>query len=177
MELWRKSWGALPLYYLTNGWVSTSFVDGPHGWMHPDGEVFFCDNIGKWPQVVSVLEEWQTIAKAFPFLTLGCILMSGESCEEDKKPLAAIEVKSGEAFLSSPSDDLFKPYGFKTLEHVQAFATGYERGRDLYALHRCSSLPNHHENFMLDMESAITLQQIHGWATDHKEGKYNGLPG
>lgn len=172
LDEWKKYWGALDLCYLQNEWVSTAYVNGPHGWMHPDGEVFYCDNVGKWPSPLELIVEWKTIAKAFPFLNLACVLMNLESTEENPKPLLGIKVHDGTAELVEPSDDLFAPFGFKTIEHLQCFAGGYMQGRDLYQCHRMlSSLGG----MDLDMESSIYLTQIEIWATAYKEGKYNGL--
>lgn len=88
--------------YVTNDWASCSFIFGPHGWCSPEGRIHFIDNVGKWPSVEDVLEDWQTIAAAFPFLKLHATLMSGEGSESDTVPLVNIWVHDGEADLQEP---------------------------------------------------------------------------
>ncbi len=94
--------GIVSTSYVTNNWASSAFIFGPHGWCHPDGTIGFSDNVGKWPSVQDVLEDWQHIAAAFPYLNLTATLMSGESCEEDTVPLVSIRVNNGKATLSNP---------------------------------------------------------------------------
>lgn len=94
--------GIVSTSYVTNDWASSAFIFGPHGWCHPDGTIGFSDNVGKWPSVQDVLEDWQHIAEAFPYLNLTATLMSGESCEEDTVPLVSIRVSNGKATLSNP---------------------------------------------------------------------------
>jgi hypothetical protein len=61
------------LDYLQNHRVVSSWIGGSHGWCDWDGSIG-CDNynIGKWPNEEEVLQEWQTIAEAFPYLDLRC---------------------------------------------------------------------------------------------------------
>lgn len=58
--------GLLELSYMNNEQCVSSFIGGPHGWMRPTGEILFNDNVGKWPDVESLLNDWVTIAKEFP---------------------------------------------------------------------------------------------------------------
>ncbi len=99
METWRDRWGSIYLSYVHNSWLSCSFIGGPHGWCHPDGTIAFTDNIGKWPSVAEVLDDWRTLAREFPFLTLDAVLMSGEGCEENIVPLVGFRVADGEVTL------------------------------------------------------------------------------
>lgn len=71
-------------YLSLSGRALSSFIYGPHGWLHWDGNVFTNHyNLGKWPSVESIRAEWRIIAKAFPFLNLNCVLMSGEGYESE----------------------------------------------------------------------------------------------
>lgn len=79
---WRKRWGYIKTEYVSNYWIASAYILGPHGWCHPDGAIGFIDNIGKWPECEEVLADWRTIATAFPFLHIDVTLMSGEHCEE-----------------------------------------------------------------------------------------------
>ncbi|HSX23274.1 MAG TPA: hypothetical protein VLE97_10925 [Gaiellaceae bacterium] len=101
-ERWKKAWGAIETEYVRNSWFACSFIHGPHGWCHPDGEISYIDNVGKWPSVEEIFTDWQTLATAFPFLTLTATLMSGESCESDTHAVVAIAVAEGQARLVEP---------------------------------------------------------------------------
>lgn len=81
-ELWRTRWGIVDTSYVNNSWVSTSFIGGPHGWCHPDGTIYFDDNVGKWPDMEAIVSDWKTLAEAFPFLDLRVALHNHESCED-----------------------------------------------------------------------------------------------
>ena len=41
---WQRQWGYLQTEYVSNSWISACFIGGPHGWMHPDGQIGFLDN-------------------------------------------------------------------------------------------------------------------------------------
>jgi hypothetical protein len=98
-------WGFVETDYAFNDWISCAYVFGPHGWMHPNGRIGFGDNVGKWPSVQDVLDDWEKLAEAFPFLNVGVTLMSGESCEEDIKKVVSIKVADGLAVLIDPSKE------------------------------------------------------------------------
>lgn len=92
--------------YLSNSWAGTSYIGGPNGWISPDGTISQTDkNIGKYPDVKDVYEEWKTIAKEFPFLELNATLFNGESCEDGVGPLVTFKVKSGKVRMVKPSSD------------------------------------------------------------------------
>lgn len=113
-ENWEKKWGCIPLYYISNSWISTSFFFGANGWIHPNGKIGFETNIGKYPSVREVLKEWKLVAKEFPFLELGITLMDGECCE-DNKPIVSIRVKDGKATLIDPAkEDVHKDQEFES---------------------------------------------------------------
>ena len=95
---WQTAWGVLDTEYVHNEWIGCCFFAGVHGWMHPDGAIGFSDNVGKWPTVEDVLNDWRTIATAFPFIVADVTLMSAESCE-DAQPVVGIRVCDGNAEL------------------------------------------------------------------------------
>lgn len=97
--------------YVCNEWASCCYVHGAHGWCHPNGIIFYEDNIGKWPTVEEVYNEWCLIAKTFPYLELVATLMSGESCEEDTVPLVNMLVKDGTVNLSEGDLSVHSVYG------------------------------------------------------------------
>lgn len=73
-----KKWNCIELTHLTNRWISNSWIGGANGWCHPNGEIKFCDNIGKYPDVEEVYSDLEKLAKAFPFLNMTVTLMDGE---------------------------------------------------------------------------------------------------
>ncbi len=91
-EEWGFAWGVLDLYYISNHWVSSSYVFGPHGWCHPGGKVFHFKNVGKWPSVDELAQDWLLVAEAFPFLDLSATFFDREYCEEDPVPMVTIRV-------------------------------------------------------------------------------------
>ena len=103
-EAFQRRWRPLRTTYVHNSWVSNAFIGGPHGWCHPDGEIGFVDNVGKWPSVKAVYEDWQALAKAFPFITVGVTLFSGESTEDGASPLVSLAVHDGHVLLLDPTE-------------------------------------------------------------------------
>jgi hypothetical protein len=90
--------------YVHNSWMASAFIFGPAGWCHPDGTISFSHNVGKWPSASELLKEWKKIAKAFPFLVLEAVFMTGESCEEEEtKPAFVVRVVYGRATAFPPS--------------------------------------------------------------------------
>lgn len=102
----REKWGFIDLSYLTNSNIMTCYVGGLHGWCSWDGAIFANSyNIGKWPSVAEVQGEWEHIANAFPFLSLRCQLLDGESSEDgERKALVEFVVKDGKVETFVPED-------------------------------------------------------------------------
>lgn len=98
----QEDLGYLGVESASNDWASCCFVFGPHGWCHPDGTIMYYDNIGKWPTVPGVLEDWKKVAEAFPFLDLHITLMSGEGSDDDTIPLVNLRVVGGTVSLCPP---------------------------------------------------------------------------
>jgi hypothetical protein len=99
----RESLGYIKTEYVHNSWASCAFIFGPHGWCHPDGTIQYSDNIGKWPDIQEVLNEWNRIASAFPYLDLNVTLMNGEGCEDFICPVVNIRIVDGIATLQEPN--------------------------------------------------------------------------
>lgn len=85
----------IPLDYLDNDWASSGFIYGPHGWCQPDGTIEYHDNIGKWPEAVELYDEWQSIARAFPYLSLFASFMDAESCDTDASVVLQFVIHEG----------------------------------------------------------------------------------
>lgn len=103
-EAWEKKWGVISLNYAYNDWISSAFVYGPNGWCHPDGTIDYGFNIGKWPTIEEVLEDWTTIAKEFPFLNVGVSLMDSEYCEDNPVPVVSFAIKDGQVTVCDPKE-------------------------------------------------------------------------
>jgi hypothetical protein len=103
----RKRYGILPVNYLRNSQIVSCFVGGPHGWVNWSGDVFTNTyNIGKWPDVENVADEWAVIAEAFPYLNLTCQLRNGEACEDGTVPVVEFVVKDGHVTVQPPTATL-----------------------------------------------------------------------
>jgi len=98
-----EKWGLIYTGYVSNGWISEAFIGGPHGWCHPDGTIGYVDNVGKWPSCTAIYEEWKQLAEAFPFLDIGVTLMSGEECEEERKPVISFVIHGGHVDVVDPT--------------------------------------------------------------------------
>lgn len=115
----HETYKVLPLEYLDNSRIRSSWIGGPHGWLDWSGNVR-CNNynIGKWPSAVEVLNEWQLIAKTFPFLDLRCQLWSVEAGtagnEEEGRPVVEFVVRNGKARACAPKKSLpFPTWAFE----------------------------------------------------------------
>lgn len=62
-ERFRESIGYVSTEYVHNGWISNAFIFGPSGWCHPDGTIHFVHNVGKWPSVREIMDDWAVIAR------------------------------------------------------------------------------------------------------------------
>ena len=117
---WDKKYGILQLEYLYTNNISSCFIGGVHGWCHPNGEIFFNENVGKWPSWEELHSDCKTIAKAFPFLDMKVYLFNQEAfCEDlaydgkpfynyEKKCVGGFKIKNGRVYLMKPSEFLSK---------------------------------------------------------------------
>jgi hypothetical protein len=101
----REQLGFIQTGYVHNTWMSSAFIFGPHGWCAPSGVLSFTDNVGKWPSVSEVYNDFVTLAKAFPFLNMTATLMSGEECEDFVTPVVTFIIKDGEVNLTDDHDN------------------------------------------------------------------------
>ena len=138
-ETWKKAWGCIQTEYVDNSWVSCNFIFGAHGWMHPDGTIGFVDNVGKWPSVEEVYEDWRKLAKEFPFLNLGVSLMSGEESDSGIHPVVSFQVKNGKVRIVDPA---------KTDVHKHHLAPTRRNIADV----------------LKSSEIGVTVEMIEGWA-------------
>jgi hypothetical protein len=125
----RIEYKLLNTYYLRNRRILSSFIGGPHGWCNWDGQIF-CNtfNIGKYPSVESVYDEWVEIAKEFPYLQLTSQLLNGESCQDNLEPVIEYKIKNGKVRLAKPKHILIQPHNDVVSNALNLFAFGRERG-------------------------------------------------
>ena len=112
MDKFREAHGVLSnLEYLGNRRIYSAWIGGSHGWCDWDGSLFTREyNIGKWPEVEAVYNEWAEIATAFPYLDLRCQLYNGET-SEDVPIVLVVEyvIKEGEVTVVEPGAEIQKP--------------------------------------------------------------------
>lgn len=105
-EIFEK-YQILSLNYLYNDRIVSSWFGGPHGWCDWDGTIGCRNyNIGKWPSVEEVAEDWEQIAKAFPFLDLQCQIFSDSYGNEDIVPTLLFIVKDGKVVVEDSDDPI-----------------------------------------------------------------------
>lgn len=126
----RKEMEKLDLYYLANDQIVTSYIGGPHGWCDWNGNIF-CNtfNIGKWPGVGGVADEWEKIAQAFPFLTLRCQLFNEETCGNNLEPVVDYAVENGDVVVSASIGGILTPPICDTISNIMNLQNPFgERG-------------------------------------------------
>jgi len=127
-DTFRNSINYVTTEYVHTSWISCAFIAGPHGWCQPDGQLFYTDNVGKWPSADEVYDDWCKIAAAWPFLDLEVALMSGESCEDSTQVLVVFSISKGVvtahgadypvfARFDASVDMVTAPVDFETLVH------------------------------------------------------------
>ena len=113
-QLWalRDKWVAehriIPnLEYLHNDQIASCYIGGPHGWCNWNGHIGCNDyNIGKWPSVETVYDEWQLIATTFPYLSLRCQLFSEHENGNAGAPLVQFNIDDGGATMQVPKKNM-----------------------------------------------------------------------
>lgn len=123
----------IQLTYLHNSRIASCYVGGSHGWCDWDGTIRTSSyNIGKWPSVEEVLEDWQAITTAFPFLNLQCQLCNHEAGYPEEGqingPVVHFHIHDGvvDAKTQSPGEDpyLVAPRGDLDLAHIAGLING-----------------------------------------------------
>lgn len=125
---WQRRIGVLDLHYLHNNQIASSWIGGPHGWCDWNGNIGCTTwNIGKWPTVEAVTEDWQTIASAFPYLDFRAQLVPEEG--EAAAPAVEWKVAGGRVqVIDGPSELIVEP---GEPSYFTVLTPGGERGVDL----------------------------------------------
>lgn len=99
-----RLWGSLYLNYCYNDWASSSYIYGPCGWCNPNGSIFFSDNIGKWPTVDSVAQEWKILLTEFPFLKVNVTLYGNAQHYTRINPIVSMTVGNNKIVIHENHD-------------------------------------------------------------------------
>jgi len=119
----------LELSYMNNYRIVSSWVGGPHGWMHWDGTVG-CNNynIGKYPSVQDVFEDLTVIAHEFSFLDMRVQLLDKEIGEDGARPVVEFIVKDGTVITVEPLEMIAEMDMDYTFNNFSVLTSGGERG-------------------------------------------------
>jgi hypothetical protein len=109
----RERAGFIETSYVSNNWASCAFIFGAHGWCHPTGMISYIDNVGKWPGVREVYDDWVKIAERWKFLNIYVTLMSGESSDDATTPVVSFHVHDG---IVETFEGTLEPHQNKPLE-------------------------------------------------------------
>lgn len=105
LEKIRNKINFIYVEYIMPDRISSSYIGGPNGWVDWNGNIGESGhNIGKWPDVKTVFEEWGAIANAFPFLDMRCQLFDKEGCEDNSNAVIEYVIKNGEVNVVEPAD-------------------------------------------------------------------------
>ena len=122
---------SLNLSYLQNSRIVSSWIGGAHGWCHWDGNIGTNNyNIGKWPSVEEVYDDWKQIAEAFPFLELTSQLLNGEAGDDTiLVPVVEFRIKNGEVEMVNPTELITESSDIDDSLMIKKFSDPYgERG-------------------------------------------------
>lgn len=133
---YKEKVGFLDLEYVYNRFAASSFIYGPAGFCHPDGKIYFSHNVGKWPSVEDVYNDFVKIAQAFPFLNMQAALYSGEEWHDDedgvKEFVVGFKISNGHVEMTFEDLNLHEkliPYDTnKAMEHIFSSDYSGERG-------------------------------------------------
>ncbi len=101
MHALKESTGNLWLQELETHRIMDS--GGPYGWCDWDGTIDHAITIGKWPELEHVREDFETIAREWPFLRMTAQLYEGDT------PILDFLVKDGAVTLREATGVLFAP--------------------------------------------------------------------
>lgn len=141
-EKLREALKVISTEYVHNTWASSSFIFGPHGWCHPDGTISYTDNVGKWPSIREVYNDWEKLAKEFQFLDVHVTLMSGEQSEDDSYAVINFHVHDGVVDICAPDESVHNVASrdFSDSGLMSSFLTRSEQGLPLSWCNRAADL-------------------------------------
>ena len=122
----RNEIGFVTTDFVTNDWASSAYIKGPHGWCSPTGQIKFVDNVGKWPTISALYEDWIRLANAFPYLDLNVTIIHGEMYAVDADPVVNFRVVNGTVTLEPPDLSVHPESVINSIEGELTFS--YELG-------------------------------------------------
>jgi hypothetical protein len=147
----RESLGILDINYLQNYQIASCWLGGPHGWCSWDGHIG-CDghNVGKWPSIRRIYDEWKLIAETWKFLKLRCQLWNSEYKEkssdhetdsESDPPAPVVEfiIENGTVTVANPNEIISHPCNVPIFD-LSVVIPGGERGCTLEEFKRAITL-------------------------------------
>lgn len=78
----RRHFDFVDLQYLASHWIATSYINGPHGFVHPNGVISLAMNFGKWPSISTIEHDLATFTSAFPEVAFKVFLWDVEDGDE-----------------------------------------------------------------------------------------------
>lgn len=114
-ELFAERVGTIQLSTMETDLLCSCYVGGPTSWITPNGTIFMMNkNLGKWPDVKAIAEDWATLAENFQELDLVCTVMDNEWCSDERlSPVVQYVVKDGTVIVQPPVMELHDPvYNF-----------------------------------------------------------------
>jgi hypothetical protein len=113
----------LNLDLLINERITTSYISGPKGWINWDGTIFTNSyNVGKYPSIQQITNEWENIAKEFPFLNLKSQVINQEIHDEEKAiPTAQWNIKDGKVNTEFPTKLICEIHKFDEEDFLLGF--------------------------------------------------------
>lgn len=113
IQNWYKDNGILELQYFHNDWIASSNINGANGWMHPDGTIYWLNNIGKYPDEESIMSDLNMISSNFTDLDFYVDVFDyemklDEKIPEDIKPIFSKHIHNGIIEDSIKDIDVYK---------------------------------------------------------------------
>jgi len=125
IESCKQQVSQLGIDYLTNSRIVSCWYGGTKGWCDWNGKIYTSNyNIGTWPSVEEVYDEWCVIAEAFPFLRLKAQLLNVESDTSDietvLEPVVEFHIESGTVTMVAPETMITKTVDIDFLSILSA---------------------------------------------------------
>lgn len=112
----------IELNYVRSSYAYSAYIGGPVGFCSPSGRIFFQENVGKWPSVEEVYQDFVNIAKAFPYLKFKATLYDNEACEDYKSPVVSFVINDGYVIITNQDFDLLNWDNHPPIDDDKAFS-------------------------------------------------------
>lgn len=166
--------------YVHNIQASSCFVYGPYGWFDVNGKIQYVDNIGKWPDVYSVYDDFVMIATRWPFIKLNatCLsveVQSGLDKPNLKHPLFNIKVENGNVTVMDPDPSIHKIKNldehFELSDRLIPSFTEHSWGEvgitTSHALIIADIVKSHYREILQSIPNKVVMKHIKSYIKDH----------